>query len=270
MKLNTLKHRWTRSARYASIVMPTMASVHKQPGKPYWFCAFSIWNPETLTQQTRVSLHENKRQETGVGNLPGVAQGRAQSAQRQAQRGQRARHHRARCRAMFSWPRTPKRCRARRSNRGAKRGCKRKQSKQAKRRATVTSRSSNTSPAFSVTRTRSATLPRLQASDIARFRDREAKDALTLNRQSQRESAAGLLRRSGRGKDCSPSILRARVKLLKSSRESKRRAFTLSEIKRILRACGEDAEWRGLVLFGLYLGQRLGDLAKLTWRAVES
>jgi integrase len=26
---------------------------------------------------------------------------------------------------------------------------------------------------------------------------------------------------------------------------------------------------RGLVLFGLYLGQRLGDLARLTWRAVD-
>jgi integrase len=34
-----------------------------------------------------------------------------------------------------------------------------------------------------------------------------------------------------------------------------------------LEAC--DTEWRGLVLFGLYLGQRLGDLAKLTWRAVN-
>ena len=59
------------------------------------------------------------------------------------------------------------------------------------------------------------------------------------------------------------------VKLLKSTAESKRRAFTLNEIKRILRACGNDAEWRGLVLFGLYLGQRLGDLARLTWRAVN-
>ena len=28
-------------------------------------------------------------------------------------------------------------------------------------------------------------------------------------------------------------------------------------------------EWRGLILLGLYLGQRLGDLAKLTWRAVD-
>jgi integrase len=33
-----------------------------------------------------------------------------------------------------------------------------------------------------------------------------------------------------------------RVKLLKSTAESKRRAFTLDEIKRILRACGEDTE----------------------------
>jgi integrase len=60
-----------------------------------------------------------------------------------------------------------------------------------------------------------------------------------------------------------------RVKLLKSTAESKRRAFTLSEIKRILKACGDNIEWRGLILFGLYLGQRLGDLAKLTWRAVN-
>ena len=60
-----------------------------------------------------------------------------------------------------------------------------------------------------------------------------------------------------------------RVPILKSRDKSARRAFTLPEIKRILKACGDDTEWRGLVLFGLYLGQRLGDLAKLTWRAVN-
>ena len=60
-----------------------------------------------------------------------------------------------------------------------------------------------------------------------------------------------------------------RVKLLKSTAESKRRAFTLAEIKRILKACGDNVEWRGLILFGLYVGQRLGDLAKLTWRTVD-
>src|SRR5262249_55200756 len=60
-----------------------------------------------------------------------------------------------------------------------------------------------------------------------------------------------------------------RVPVLKTRDKSARRAFTLSEIKRILKACGDDTEWRGLVLFGLYVGQRLGDLAKLTWRAVN-
>jgi len=47
------------------------------------------------------------------------------------------------------------------------------------------------------------------------------------------------------------------------------RPFTLAEIKRILKACGDNVEWRGLILFGLYLGQWLGDLAKLTWRAAN-
>jgi integrase len=59
-----------------------------------------------------------------------------------------------------------------------------------------------------------------------------------------------------------------KVKTLELTSESKRRAFTLAEIKRILAACN-NAEWRGLVLFGLYLGQRLGDLARLTWRSVN-
>ena len=43
----------------------------------------------------------------------------------------------------------------------------------------------------------------------------------------------------------------------------------MTEIKRILKACSDNSEWHCLVLFGLYLGQRLGDLAKLTWREVD-
>jgi integrase len=61
----------------------------------------------------------------------------------------------------------------------------------------------------------------------------------------------------------------ASVEVIGGSNESNRRDFTLAEIKRILKACGDDQEWRGLVLFGLYIGQRLGDLAKITWRAIN-
>lgn len=47
----------------------------------------------------------------------------------------------------------------------------------------------------------------------------------------------------------------------------KRRPFTLPELKTLLTAC--DNEWRGMVLFGVYTGQRLGDLVCLTWRNVD-
>ncbi len=59
----------------------------------------------------------------------------------------------------------------------------------------------------------------------------------------------------------------ARVSLLKRTDKFERRPFTLEEIKRILEVA--DDEWRGLVLFGLYSGQRLGDLATLTWQNID-
>ena len=46
-----------------------------------------------------------------------------------------------------------------------------------------------------------------------------------------------------------------------------RRPFTLPELGRILRLA--NGEWRGLILFGLYTGQRLGDIASLSWRNVD-
>jgi integrase len=48
----------------------------------------------------------------------------------------------------------------------------------------------------------------------------------------------------------------------------KRRAFTLSELQKLL-AAAEGSEWKGLILAGLYLGQRLGDIARLTWANVN-
>ena len=47
----------------------------------------------------------------------------------------------------------------------------------------------------------------------------------------------------------------------------RRRAFTIEEIRRIVAVCG--AEWRSMVLFGLYTGARLGELASLTWQWVD-
>lgn len=53
-----------------------------------------------------------------------------------------------------------------------------------------------------------------------------------------------------------------------STQASQRRAFTLSELGRILRAARE-SEWEGIILAGLYTGQRLSDIATLRWENVD-
>ncbi len=62
----------------------------------------------------------------------------------------------------------------------------------------------------------------------------------------------------------------ARVKTLRKVKQDDegRRAFTLDELRTVLEATG-DSEWRSLVLFGLYTGQRIGDLARLRWSNVD-
>jgi integrase len=46
-----------------------------------------------------------------------------------------------------------------------------------------------------------------------------------------------------------------------------RRPFTLSELKAIL--ANASTEWRGVILFGFYTGQRLSDIARLTWQNLD-
>ena len=108
----------------------------------------------------------------------------------------------------------------------------------------------------------------LSADDVLRYRDYELKE-----RSRATANLSVKVLRVCLGEAVRQSLLSSnpaqRVKVLKLTRESKRRDFTLSEIKRVLAACGDKDEWRGLVLFGLYTGQRLGDLARLTWRAVN-
>ena len=61
----------------------------------------------------------------------------------------------------------------------------------------------------------------------------------------------------------------SKVEVLKASQDAtKRRAFTIPELCRIIDAAG-NSEWRGLILFGIYLGARLGDIGMLTWQNVH-
>jgi integrase len=58
----------------------------------------------------------------------------------------------------------------------------------------------------------------------------------------------------------------AKVQVLKSE-ESNRRPFTIPELQSVVKVA--NIEWRGMILAGLYTGQRLKDIATLTWANVD-
>lgn len=60
----------------------------------------------------------------------------------------------------------------------------------------------------------------------------------------------------------------SKIPILKTDKSSTRRGFRVDELKLILDAAG-DSEWRGMILFGLYTGQRLGDIASLRWNRID-
>jgi len=57
------------------------------------------------------------------------------------------------------------------------------------------------------------------------------------------------------------------VNVTKKSASTRRRPFTIPEIQAVVAVA--DDEWRSMILFGLYTGQRLGDIASLTWQNVD-
>jgi len=58
------------------------------------------------------------------------------------------------------------------------------------------------------------------------------------------------------------------VDTVRDRTESTRRPFTLDELRAVLAVAG--AEWRSLILFGLYTGQRLADVASLNWSNLDT
>ena len=244
-----------------------MPIVHRQPGRPYWFCAFSIWNPESLTSRRvfRSTKTSDKNQALEICRAWHKAALKARSGKLSVDAAREviaqgvsdvftaANVESLPSASIKAWCETWTEAKAIETEESTHARYKR-----------VIERFTG----FLGEGKSKRDLSTLQANDVAGFRDREAKE---LSRSTANLGVKVL--RICLGEAVRQGLLAAnpavRVKLLKSTAESKRRAFTLNEIKRILKACGDDTEWRGLVLFGLYLGQRLGDLEKLTWRAVD-
>jgi integrase len=57
------------------------------------------------------------------------------------------------------------------------------------------------------------------------------------------------------------------VDTIRKGKATVRRPFTIPELKAVLSVA--DDEWRSMVNFGIYTGQRLGDIASLTWQNID-
>lgn len=112
-------------------------------------------------------------------------------------------------------------------------------------------------------------LTTLRADDLIRFRDETAKTLSTTSCNMDLKVVRACLGSAVR-QDLIEKNVAKNVATLKQRGENKRRPFTLAEIQKVLKACDErGGEWRGLVLTAVYTGQRLGDVARLTWQQVD-
>jgi len=101
--------------------------------------------------------------------------------------------------------------------------------------------------------------------DVTRFRDHLAKRLAAATTNKYLKIARIAWADAQRDGLVSENVF-SMVRTLKAKTAS-RRPFEMSELQAVLAAC--DEEWRGMVLTGLYTGQRLGDIAELTWRQID-
>jgi integrase len=241
-----------------------LPSIHRQPGKPNWFCAYSVYENGKARRVFRSTKTSNKKQAQEICRIWHKAALKARNGKLSADAAREiitagvadvflaANAESLSSATVGKWCETWLQTKS----------IEAEQSTHA-RYARIIERFVE----FLGTKAR-RDLSTLQAVDITRFRDREAKElsraTANLSLKVLRVCFGGAVRQDLL--EVNPAL---RVKVLKSKDKSARRDFSIAEIKRILKACGDDAEWRGLILFGLYLGQRLGDVSKLTWRAVN-
>jgi integrase len=107
----------------------------------------------------------------------------------------------------------------------------------------------------------------LTVRDVLAFRD-QLTEQLTSSTANTAVKVVRMALKDAVGAGMCLTNVAAAVKPSRSTAQQQlRRAFTQAELARIYREAQD--EWKGLVLFGLYTGQRLGDVAGLTWRNVD-
>jgi integrase len=111
-----------------------------------------------------------------------------------------------------------------------------------------------------------AEVAELTSDDVVSFRNHEAKTLAPKTVNHDLKCLRMLFRAARRDKAISDDPCEF-VSVTKRGTTPRRRPFTVGELKGVLAVA--DDEWRSMILFGLYTGQRLGDVSSLTWANVD-
>jgi len=106
----------------------------------------------------------------------------------------------------------------------------------------------------------------ITADDVMRFRNHESKTLAPKTVNHDLKCLRMLFNIARRDRIISEDPTEF-VNTTKKAQTQARRPFTIPEIQAVLSVA--DDEWRSMIRFGLYTGQRLGDLAMLTWQNVD-
>lgn len=103
----------------------------------------------------------------------------------------------------------------------------------------------------------------ITASDIVAFRDSNAARLSTGSVNKKLKILRVAFQQAWRDGIIEQNIAAKVQTLKKSFEEVERRSFKLDELQKLLSVT--EGEWQGMILFGLYTGQRLGDITRLRW-----
>ena len=242
-----------------------MASIHKQPGKPNWFCSYSTWD-------TDGSQWRRRFKSTGTTDKK-QAEEICRSWEKAAREGRKGTLTMDAARDVISRGVADVFLASNREkmpSRSVRDWCAAwLDTKRVEAAPTTVSRYGGVLSRFLIHLGKKADrdLVSLTVADVGGFRDALSKDlsrnSANLSIKTLRVCLGAALKQGLVG-----SNVANMVDKLKQRGESRRRPFTLAEIRRVLKVA-KGSEWYGLALVGLFSGARLADVGRLTWRAVD-
>ncbi len=107
----------------------------------------------------------------------------------------------------------------------------------------------------------------LSKTEIVLYRDSVAKDLTATTANHHLKILRSALQQAWQDELIQDNLAARVATIKKIVRSTTKRAFTIDELKKVFAAANE--EWRGMIIAGLYTGQRLGDIARLTWASID-